>query len=67
MICQDLINYYIVDRKSGKTYTPDVCMYSYLTAYSNVATEPNHVYINFSKIKKGLAEKRYRLVLRTSI
>lgn len=62
MKCQDLINYFIVDRVNGKTFNPDVCMDTYLTAYSNVATDANRFVINFSKLKKGLAEKRYRLI-----
>jgi hypothetical protein len=66
MKCQDLINYFIVDRKSGKTFTPDVCMDKYLTAYSNVATDTNQFIINFSKLKKGLKERRYRLILRNN-
>jgi len=64
MKCQELINYYIVCRKTGKTYTPDVCMDKYLTAYSNIATDTNRVVINFSRLKKGISEKRYRLVNR---
>lgn len=65
MTCQELINYYIVDRKNGKTYTPDVCMDSYLFAYSNIATDKSRFLINWAKLKKGLAEKRYRLIERT--
>lgn len=64
MTCQSLIGFYIVDRKSGKTYTPDVCMDKYLTAYSNCATDQHRFIINFSRIKKGLAERRYRLIPR---
>jgi hypothetical protein len=64
MNCQDLINYFIVDRVNGKTYTPDVCMNQYLTAYSNIATDTKTFIINFSKLKKGLSEKRYRLIKR---
>jgi len=60
--CQSLIDYYIVDRKNGKTYSPDVCMDKYLVAYSNCATDQHRFIINFSRIKKGLAERRYRLI-----
>jgi len=65
MKCQDLIKYYIVDRKSGKTFTPDVCMDKYLTAYSNAATDTKQFIIIFSKILKGLQDKRYRLIGRS--
>jgi hypothetical protein len=66
MKCQDLINYFIVDRISGKTFTPNVCMEKYLTAYSNVATDTNQFVINFSRLKKGLKERRYRLILKVN-
>lgn len=65
MTCQQLIGFYIIDRKNGKTYTPVVCMESYLFAYSNVATDKHRFLINFSRLKKGLAEKRYRLIPRS--
>jgi hypothetical protein len=65
MTCQNLINYYIVCRKTGKTFTPDICMDKYLFAYSNVATDTHRFIINFSKLKKGLKEKRYRLIERS--
>jgi len=65
MKCQDLINYYIVDKKSGKTFTPDVCMDKYLTAYSNVATDIHQYVIIYSKLVAGLQEKRYRLIERS--
>lgn len=65
MTCQDLISYYIVDRENGKTYTPDVCMDKYLWAYSNCATDTSRFIINFSRLIKGLSEKRYRLIPRS--
>jgi hypothetical protein len=58
---QYLIDYYIIDRKSGITYEPYVCMDKYIVAYPNIATGKQTI-INGSKLKKGLAEKRYRLV-----
>ena len=64
MTCQELINYFIVDRKSGKTFEPYVCMEKYIVAYSNVATDTKQFIINFSRLTKGLAEKRYRLILK---
>ena len=60
MTCQSLINYFIVDTISGITYEPYVCMDSYLVAYPNTANGKQTV-INFSRLTKGLTERRYRL------
>lgn len=67
MKCQDLINYFIIDRKSGKTFDPDVCMDKYLVAYSNVATDTHRFIINFSRLKIGLRERRYRLIRKANV
>jgi hypothetical protein len=59
---QDLIYYFIIDRIKGISYDPYFCGDRYLLAYSNRATDARPFTINLSKLKKGLAEKRYRLV-----
>jgi hypothetical protein len=56
-----LIDYYIIDRKTGISYNPYVCMGKYLIAYPNIATGKQTI-INAAKLKKGLAERRYRLI-----
>lgn len=63
MTCQNLINYFIVDRKSGITYEPYICMNNYLVAYPNKANWKQTV-INYSRLTKGITEKRYRLILK---
>lgn len=56
-----LINYYIIDRTTGISYAPYVCMDKYIVAYPNTATG-KQVIINSKKLSKGLSERRYRLV-----
>lgn len=65
MNCQNLINYFIVDRKSGISYDPYVCMSSYLVAYPNTANGKQTV-INYSRLTKGIAEKKYRLIQKSN-
>lgn len=57
----NLLAYYIVDRKSGISYNPYYNMGKVLLADSNVATS-NGTAINIAKLVTGLAERRYRLV-----
>jgi len=64
MTCQNLIEYYIVDRLRHKTYVPYVCMNKYLIAHSNIATETKPLIINYRLLIVGLKDRRYRLVKR---
>lgn len=63
---QNLINYYIVHRKSGISYNPTYITRSnaLMVAIANTAMN-KEVTINVKKLIAGLTEKRYRLVPKT--
>jgi len=65
MTCQSLINYFIIDRKSGISYDTYFCGSSYIIAYPNIATGKQTL-INYSRLLNGLKEKRYRLVKKSN-
>jgi hypothetical protein len=57
-----LLTYYIIDRKSGISYDPFYILGNFIVADSNVATRKGETIINVSRLAKGLSERRYRLV-----
>lgn len=64
-----LLNYFIIDRKSGKSFDPFYFgeRKNILIAYSNCATDPNPFEIKIKNLISGLKEKRYRLVMKNII
>ncbi len=61
-----LLGYYIIDRKSGVSYEPYSVMGNVLLADSNLAIRKGSTVINIGRLVKGLSEKRYRLIPRSS-
>jgi len=62
---KSLFNYYVVDRKSGVSYTPIIVGSQAIIATGNRATDPTVKRIDLKLLFKGLAERRYRLTPRT--
>ena len=60
-----LINYYVIDRKSGVSYTPIIVGSQAIIATGNRATDPTVKRIDLKLLFKGLSQKRYRLSPRT--
>lgn len=58
------LSFYIVDRKTGISYDPYHNLGKVLLADSSAAIGSGTVF-NISKLTKALAEKRYRLVLKS--
>lgn len=62
---EKLINYYVVDRKSGISYTPFLVGSQAIIATGNRATDPGVKRIDLKLLFKGLRQRRYRLTPRT--
>ena len=58
----DILNYYIIDRRSGISYDPFCIIGNFMAAHSNRATDKGVTRINVPKIVTGLSHRRYRLV-----
>jgi len=63
---KELINYYVIDRKSGVSYTPIIVGARAIIATGNRATDPTVKRIDLKLLFKALPERVYRLTPITS-
>lgn len=64
---ENLLNYFIVDRLSDKSYDPFLMNENFLFAYSNCANDKGVFQINIQRLIKGLVKRKYRLVYKNLV